>query len=149
MNTSYKMLAHFLTAALAIVSLQPTSRAQNLSVRGAINVPFAFETGYKHFAPGRYTIHMESTNILSIRGTTGGALVMIRKGGDLQPAKSSKVVFHKAGNHYFLDEIWIAANGGHLDVVKSKAELHKEIAADRTAPQSVELAVLDGGLQLR
>jgi hypothetical protein len=74
MNTSYKMLAHFLAAALAIVSLQPTSRAQNLSVRGAIHVPFAFETGYRNFAPGRYTIHMESANILSIRGTTTGGL---------------------------------------------------------------------------
>ncbi len=149
MNTSSKILAHFLTAALAIVSLAPASRAQNLNVGGAINVPFAFETGYKHFAPGRYTIHMESANILSIRGTSSSGLVMTRQGGDRQPAKRSKVVFRRTGDQYFLGEIWIADNSGHLDVVKSKAERQKEIAADRTAQQKVELALLDEGVQLR
>lgn len=149
MNTSYKYLAHFLTAALALVSLAPASRAQNLNVRGAINVPFAFETGHKHFAPGRYTIQMESANILSIRGVKGSGLVMIRQGGDPQAAKWSKVVFRKAGNQYFLGEIWIADKGGHLDVVKSKAEVQKQFAADRTAPHNVELAMLDAGLQPR
>jgi hypothetical protein len=148
-NTSYKFLAHFLTAALAIVSLSPSSRAQNLNVTGAINVPFAFETGYKHFAPGRYTIHMESANILSIHGANGSGLVMTRQGADQQPARWSKAVFRKAGNQYFLGEIWFANKGGHLDVVKSKAEVQRQIAADRTAPQRVELAMLGGGVQLR
>jgi hypothetical protein len=46
MNTSWKYLAHFLTAALALVTVAPASRAQNLNVMGAVNVPFAFETGY-------------------------------------------------------------------------------------------------------
>jgi hypothetical protein len=60
MNTQWKFLAHFLTGALAIISVAPASRAQNLDVMGAINVSFASETGYQHFAPGRYTVRMDS-----------------------------------------------------------------------------------------
>jgi hypothetical protein len=143
MNTTWKFLAHFLTAALAIVSLAPASRSQNLNVQGVVNVPFAFETGYQHYAPGRYTIRMESSNILSIHGTRISGLVLARHGGDYESARNGKLVFRKTGGQYYLGEIWIAQMGGHLDVMKSKAERQKEIAADRSAPQSVELAVLE------
>ena len=143
MNTSWKILAHFLTATLAIVSLAPASRAQNPNVMGAINVPFAFETGSQHFAPGRYTIRVESAHILSIHGTTSSGFVLTRQGGDYQRPSRSKVVFRRAGDKYFLGEVWIAAKSGHIDVVKSKAERQQQIAAERTAPQNVELAFLE------
>jgi hypothetical protein len=149
MNTSWRYLAHFLTAALLLVTVAPASRAQNPNAIGAVNVPFAFETGHQHFAPGRYTIRMESTSILSIHGAKNSGQVMARHEGDYQPASRGKLVFHRVGGQYFLREIWIAEKGGHLNVVKSKAERQKEIAADRTAPQSVELALLDNTLQLR
>jgi hypothetical protein len=86
---------------------------------------------------------MESSNILSIHGAKNSGQVMARQEGDYQPASRGKLVFHRVGDQYFLGEIWIAQRGGHLNVLKSKAERPKEIAAGRTAPQSVELAVLE------
>jgi hypothetical protein len=52
MNTQWKFLAHFLTGALAILSVAPASRAQNPSVIGTTKVALAFEGAYQHFAPG-------------------------------------------------------------------------------------------------
>jgi hypothetical protein len=60
MNTQWKFLAHFLTGALAILSVAPASRAQNPSVIGTTNVAFAFETTYPQFAAGPYTLRMDS-----------------------------------------------------------------------------------------
>ncbi len=61
MNTSWKLLAHFLAASLALVSLPPaSSRAQSLN--------------------GRYTIRMDSATVLSIHGTSSSGLVRTRRG---------------------------------------------------------------------
>jgi hypothetical protein len=131
------------TAVLAVVSLAPALQAQDQAAGGRVNVPFAFETGNHHFAPGSYTIRTETPNVVLIQGASSSGFVMAQLGGDLRPAHKSKIVFRRSGDHYFLTEIWIAEKSGHLNVVKSKAERESQVAGQNSAPTAVELALLE------
>jgi hypothetical protein len=138
-----KFRATVFTAVLAVVSLAPAVQAQDHKMTGTVNVPFAFATGNHHFAPGLYTISMETPNFALITGASTSVFVLTQSGGDLQPAKKSKVVFRRRGDQYFLAEIWIAQKIGYQDVVKSKAERRLLVAGQKSAPTGVELALLD------
>jgi hypothetical protein len=137
-----KFSATVFTAVLAVVSLAPALQAQDQAA-GTVNVPFAFETGNHHFAPGAYTIRVETPNVVLIKGASSSGFVMAQVGGDPQPAHKGKVVFRRSGDHYFLTEIWIAEKSGHLNVVKSTAEHQLEVAGQKSAPTGVELALLE------
>jgi hypothetical protein len=111
---------------------------------GKINVPFAFETGSgHHFAPGVYTVRMEGLNTLLIRGDSDAALTTTYLEDNPQPVKTGKATFRKYGNQYFLSEITVAGRGRDLRLAKSKAESRAQVAAEKTPPTNVELALLE------
>jgi hypothetical protein len=139
----WKFRATAFAAVLAVVSLAPASHAQGPKTVGKVNVPFAFETRLHHFEPGTYTISMETPQIMRIKGASDSGFVLIQLAGDRQRATKSKVVFQKSGDRYFLGEIWIAEESGHMDVIKSKAERQLQIAGQKSAPTGVELALLE------
>ena len=143
MSTPRKFRAAVFTAVLAVVSLAPASQAQNRT--GArVNVPFAFETGHQHFAPGMYTISMETTDMLVIKGASGSGFVLMHVAGDRRQPAKSKVVFRRSGDHYFLGQIWLEDRSGFMEVTKSKAERKLQVAEQKSAPaDSVELALLE------
>ena len=138
-----KIHASIFAAILGIVSMAPAPLAQGQEMGGVVNVPFAFETGSQHFEAGVYTIRMESTSsILSIHGKSSVGLVMTRLDRDFQPASKGKMVFRRTGGKYFLSELWVADKTDHLVIPRSKAESNLQLAGNKTAPQNVELAVL-------
>jgi hypothetical protein len=144
MNTPRNFRAAVFTAVLAVVSLAPASQAQNRTVGARVKVPFAFETGRQHFAPGMYTISMETPAMLVIKGASDSGFVVMHPGGDRQQAVKSKVVFRRSGDHYFLGQIWIADRSGYMEVMKSKAERKLQVAEQKSAPaDNVELALLE------
>lgn len=139
-----KLYPTVLAAVLAVVSLAPAaSHAQDQAIGGQVNVPFGFETEYQHFAPGLYSIRMETPNLMIIKGVSNSGFVMTRQDGDAQSATKGKVVFRKRGDKYFLCEVWIAGNSGHQDVIQSKLERQLQMAGDNAAPAGVELAMLE------
>jgi hypothetical protein len=138
-----KFHAAVFTAILGVISLAPASHAQDHKVGGTINVPFAFETGGRQFAPGLYTIRMETTDLVLIKGASSSAFVMAQTDGGWQPAKKSKVVFRRSGDRYFLTEIWIAEKNGHQKIIQSKAERRLLVAGQRSTPTEMELALLE------
>jgi hypothetical protein len=144
MNTPRKFRAAVFTAVLAVVSLAPALQAQANTVGARVNVPFAFETGHQHFAPGMYTISMKTPDMLVIKGASGSVFVLMHVGGDPRQAVKSKVVFRRSGDRYFLGQIWIADRSGYMEVPKSKAERQLQVAEQKSAPaDSVELALLE------
>jgi hypothetical protein len=144
MNTPRKLRAAVFTAVLAVVSLAPALQAQNHAVGARVNVPFAFETGRQHFAPGMYTISMETPDMLVIKGASGSGFVLMHVSGDRRQAVKSKVVFRRSGDRYFLGELWLADRSGYMEVIKSKAERKLQVAEQKSAPaDSVELALLE------
>jgi hypothetical protein len=106
-----------------------------------VNIPFAFENGSQHFTPGLYTIRMDYRNIMIIRGNAGSGIAITWFDEDRHPSDTTKVVFRRYGERYFLDQVWIAGEATHAYTLPSKAE-KREIAANGGASTSVQVAAL-------
>jgi hypothetical protein len=139
-----KIRASIFTAVLAFASFSPASHAQTAVGFAQVSVPFAFETGSGSYPAGVYTIAMETPSILMIRGASKSGLVMMKSMDDNgQPAKRGVATFHRYGNRYFLNEISSTGETRHLHLQPSKAEKQVEIAANKTAPENLEVALLE------
>jgi hypothetical protein len=145
MNTPsiWKFRASLLAAFLAVAPLAPAAHAQRQEMQAKVNVPFAFESGSKHYTAGVYTISGENQHVMLIRGASNSGLAMTRLDQDSQPAKKGKAVFQKYGNEYILSEIWVAGKSEHVQFLKSKAESQLQITAKMPVPTEVELALLE------
>jgi hypothetical protein len=137
-----KFRASIFTAILALAPLSPALHAQGEFAQ--VNVPFAFETGSGHYPAGVYTVSMETPSILMIRGASKSGLVMMKAVEDNgQRTKRGMAIFHKYGNRYFLNEISATGETRHLHLQPSKAEKQMEIGANKTAPSTTEVALID------
>ena len=137
-----KVRATLLAIIFAGASLSPASHAQDLEGKVVVKVPFAFEDGSQHFSPGLYTISMDYRNIATIRGESSAGFATTGFDEEPQPSQTTKVVFHKYGDQYFLEQIWIAGETTHTYFLPSKAE-KLEMSANRTAPTDVVVAALE------
>ncbi len=139
-----KLRAGLFAAVLAVTPLSPALHAQDIGMFAKMNVPFAFETASgHHFAPGVYSVSMDSLHTLLIRGDSDSALTMTTLEDNGQMAKTGKATFRKCGNQYFLSEITVAGRSRRIYFAKSKAEKQMEIAAEKTPSTNVELALLE------
>jgi hypothetical protein len=136
-------------ASLAVASGSTALHAQYQTVLGQVYVPFAFEVGFAHFAPGTYVLSDPQEHILSVRGPSGTALAMDSLEATLSPATESKVVFYKYGNRYFLREVWAKGETYHRRCPESKSE-HRAKKIQQAAnhvpiatPTNVEIALLE------
>jgi hypothetical protein len=140
-----KVPAGFIAAVLAVASSAPAAQAQDGAFAAKMNVPFAFQTASgQHFAPGIYTIRMNSQQTMLIRGATGSGLAMTQLANDGLPATQGKAVFTHHGDQYFLRAVWVAGNSSHLICGKLKAERESQIASGK-ASTAVEVALLQPG----
>jgi hypothetical protein len=129
---------------LAVVSRSPATHAQEVGESLVVNVPFAFEDGSQYFPPGLYTIRMEFQNLILIRGDSSAGFLPTIYDDELQPSKTTKIVFRKYGDRYFVREIWVEGDATHTHTPTSKAEkeLTSAFAENKTASTGVEVAVL-------
>ena len=143
-----KIRAAVVVASLAVAYGSTALIAQDQSMRIQVNIPFAFEVGSTHFAPGTYSLSDPQEFFISVRGPSGAALAMSWRETNVSPATEGKVVFHRYGDRYFLRELWVEGQTDHLRCPESKAErqvrkLQQEtnLAAVAT-PGNVEIALL-------
>ena len=145
--TKFSMLKlSLLAAALTLASTLP-SQAQTPG-QARISVPFAFQVGTEHFAPGVYTVATSNDLTLAVRGAGNGAFASVHKDSKGTAAASSKVVFRRIGGQYFLSEVWVAGSTEHLVAYETKAEkqaLKQELAANRPETPGVEIALAQNG----
>ena len=73
--TKFSMLKLSLFAAVLALPSASTLNAQVMDGQAKIQVPFAFQVGTEHFAPGTYTIGMLNGFTLNVRGGGNAALV--------------------------------------------------------------------------
>jgi hypothetical protein len=137
-----KVRAILLAIIVAGAQLSPASHAQDLEGSLIVNVPFAFQNGSQHFSAGLYTMSMIYQDLVRIRGKSGSGFTIAEFDKERQPSQTTKVVFRKYGDQYFLHEIWVAGDSRHTYFLPSKEE-KLEISANRTAPTTVELAALE------
>ena len=99
-----------------------TARAQELRVKA--DIPFDFVVGNTVYVAGTYTIRpaTQNSNALLLDGDTRG-FVIPNECSSTQPAKSTKLVFDRMGDTYFLRQIWMQGNAIGREIPKGKAEL--------------------------
>ena len=113
----------FVLASVVVGCVSVPAHAQGVDRPMTVNVPFDFELGSSHLAAGKYTISRPMTDIIEIRNTSGGALLLTHNGQSNKATKSSKVVFDRYGDTYFLRQIWFnPEDNTYLECAESKAE---------------------------
>jgi hypothetical protein len=137
-----KFRASIFAAVVAFASLSPASHAQNSGMVARVNVPFGFQTGSEHFAPGVYTIQMENDYTLMISGASQSSMALTSVEDKAQPAKRGTAVFHKYGDHYFLSEITVAGTSRSLHLTPSRTE--SQLRRGQKKAAGVELSLLQG-----
>jgi hypothetical protein len=133
-----KIIGLLLVAAASL--LGTAARAQDFGVRAT--VPFDFVVHGKVYPAGQYTIlpALEGTRALSIRSEDGNGtkIVMSDLCASTEPARQTKLVFSRAGDSYFLHEIWIEGRDYGRSFPKTKAEI--EMASNQVKAETVVVA---------
>ncbi len=145
MKSSFRITA-FASLVASFASLAPAMHAQ-MEPTAKFKVPFAFEYGRQHFAPGVYTIKSNNPNLLTVLGPKGGAMAIVQSDSEPNLSSGNKVIFHKYGDRYFLAEFLIADRGDRITVNESNDEKraereYREQIKNGLAPSQVALTLL-------
>jgi hypothetical protein len=123
------MKRNFLLFAAAFALLVTTAAsAQTIGLK--VNVPFSFIVNHATLPAGEYSVDSLGDRVLAIRGLTSKTtnLVISNSCEMLKPAGQTKLIFHRYGDRYFLNQIWVAGmDAGHQIPVNSR---EKEVAKD-------------------
>jgi hypothetical protein len=142
-NFSMKFCASLFTAIFALTSFSSPARADNLDAGTNVNVPFGFDSGSRHFEAGKYSIRVQTDELIAIRNGSDVGLAFFMKERNSRPSNRNKIVFRKYGDKYFIREVWVAGSDRHLYFCKSPAEKSAEkmyLASNRVPPENIELA---------
>jgi hypothetical protein len=142
MSTFCKVRTSILVALFAAVPFTAAVQAEDMNTTVVVNVPFAFEDGAQHFSAGRYTIGISPEHIATIENRARKDYAMTWFDRSLDPAKTSKVVFEKYGDHYFLSKIYVAGDTSHVEFPTTKRE-KLEMASIGGSSSNVEVAALE------
>jgi hypothetical protein len=142
MKTTIRTIA--LASLVAIASLSQTVIAQTGQYSTKVDIPFAFDYGTQHFAPGVYTVSMRDKNILTLTSGNRSAWALVQAGYDPTQNKAGYVVFRKYGDRYFLTEYSPATGSLHASVSESNAERRaaRDFDASHLTPSRVQLALM-------
>jgi hypothetical protein len=124
----------------------PMVHAQTADHTMSATVPFGFEFGGQHFAPGVYTIGTPLENVVEVQGRSKAGMVLAINDQGKKPTKTSKIVFDKYGDHYFLRQVWFnAEETTYIECPESKAEKNAkrgDVASIEKHASNVEIAML-------
>jgi len=131
---------------VSTLAFLPIAHGQTASHTLSVNVPFGFELGNQHFAPGVYTVKTPLEGVIELQGASNVGMIMTVPGQGPKATKTSKIVFDRYGEHYFLRQIWFnAEETSYLECPESKAEKQAktgDLAANQKHASNVELAML-------
>ncbi len=123
--------AHLVILAVLLLSLPGLLQAQ-MAIKeplARVNIPFAFSAGDTHLPAGQYHVsHPGDPYFVLLEKDDGKARALVY----VQPSavnlgESTKLVFNKYGNHYFLSQLWTEPDQKVHQCVKSRME--KELMA--------------------
>lgn len=100
-------LLRILTVLLLAASLAYAQNGEDL----VANVPFAFIVAGRTLPPGHYIISRLNQGDLAIQGGKNHiVLFSVHAMNRAKPEDSSRLVFHRYGDTYFLSEVWAGGN---------------------------------------
>jgi hypothetical protein len=118
-----KLHAHIVAATVGLLTLAgaPAVRAASPELRAL--VPFTFSAGNTTLAAGSYTVERASgpQGALLIRSHAGGVIFLARRGEAAVAGKSTRLVFHRYGDRYYLRQVWFHGTRGY-DVPETPEE---------------------------
>jgi hypothetical protein len=118
------------------------ARAQEGGLQAA--VPFNFVAGNKVLPAGHYTLRNwgNSSGVIALKDLDESidSFSMTTPCSLKQPAKSSKLVFHRVGNEYFLYQVWVEGETTGREFPMSKLEI--QMAKNDTRAEEVIVAAL-------
>jgi hypothetical protein len=142
-ETAMKSALSILALALAVTASLTQAHAQTTHV-SSVNVPFAFNQGTDHFAPGTYQIAVYDNNSIVLIDSNWHSSLLPTQSGLVSGAgtESGYVAFRKYGNTYFIAE-YRSADGASLTLTESKKErsVARDYASNQTDTGSVQLAL--------
>ena len=116
------------------------AHAQTPALQAAI--PFNFVVGNRALPAGEYTLSntwLTSANLISLRNLDAPitSIAATNPCSVNQVPKTSKLVFHRIGNEYFLYQIWVEGEKTGREFPMSKLEVQMA----KNAPQTEEVIV--------
>jgi hypothetical protein len=118
------------------------SQAQDPGMFARVKVPFSFESGSKHFAPGVHTIRMENAHTVLIRGVSESGLALTSIEDTGERANRGVAVFQHCRDRYFMREITVTGKSRRLHLPLTKEQQHLVEIAKNANPSMVEIALL-------
>jgi hypothetical protein len=127
---------------LTVLLLATAAQAQQTKVQA--NIPFDFVAGDRLYPAGEYTLKSMSDSGVPIRidGTQEATSAIVPSSSCVGrgPASSTKVVFHRMGDHYFLYQVWIEGYISGRQFPKSREEM--QLAQNHEKPEPVMVAAI-------
>jgi hypothetical protein len=126
--------------ALTVLLMATAAQAQTTNVKG--NVPFDFVVGNHTYPAGEYAIKsiFDDGTAIRINNAEGDAagIALSNACTGSAPANSTKLVFHRVGDNYFLYQIWTEGNSAGREFPKSRVEV--QLAQNHEKPELVIVA---------
>lgn len=142
-----KFHAHLVAAAVGLLTLTGATAVRAASPELQAAVPFTFSAGDTTFAAGTYTVERTagSHSPLMIRSAAGGVLFLAQPGEKTVKGKSTRLVFHRYGNRYYLRQVWFnGTNGYNVPETTDERETAGRTGQRAQAPSVVTLVATLG-----
>jgi hypothetical protein len=133
-----------LAGALMVGSLATTQSAlaQSETALAEVTIPFSFQTPTQTLPAGKYRIDRESDHLIRLEGpSNSGGFVVTYDTTKVNAPQHGYLLFDRYGDKYYLRQIWTAGNNAGMECPKSRAEKESQIAQNKQAPSTIELAL--------
>jgi hypothetical protein len=130
----------FILIALTVLLMASVAQAQQTNVRA--KVPFDFVVGDRAYSAGEYSLKSilldgKPIRVDNLQESTS-AIVMSTTCTAANPSASTKLVFHRMGDEYFLYQIWEEGNSSGREFPVSPSE--RRLAQNHQKPELVIVA---------
>jgi hypothetical protein len=101
-----------------------------------VEIPFDFVAAKATLPAGEYRVdpNQPTQGMLRLVSSKGSAAICFTQGIEsAQPSNSTKLVFNRYGNHYFLSQVWSVGN--NLGRVLPPSQAEREIARSFSKPE--------------
>jgi hypothetical protein len=103
------------------------------------NIPFNFTINKTSFPAGQYTVKSSGTmGTLVIRGENSTQMVSTHGVTAGKPSGTSKLIFHRYGDQYFLSQIWVEGSDSGRELPRTRVE--KELMSKAESTPTTVLA---------
>jgi len=124
---------------LAVLLLATAAQAQQTNVRA--DIPFNFFAGERMYPAGEYWLTSMPSNDAVVRiGSVDETShnLLSNTCSNVTGAKTTKLVFRRVGQNYFLYQVWVAGNQDGREFFKTRAETL--LAQNHDKPEMVIVA---------